>query len=113
MAKQISALGMGQLRLWETHARNWTLIPAILVTEEGHYLGPGVEQLHLTCGGHKNFESEPEPLGGCGRGVVVFNDGVSGYLITNVADIQSFVVAHLRDKHREIENFVYNGSPFA
>jgi hypothetical protein len=109
MADVISALGISQLEAWQVVAGKWTLQPGILVTEENHYLGPGVEQLHLICMGLRRHESDVQPYGGCGQGIVVLNDGFSGYLITDPETILMRVVAHIRNVHRKLEPEVYGG----
>lgn len=105
---QLSAIAMSQLEAWEAVAKRWMLNPQILVTVQGHRDGPGLEQLHLTCGGYGI--SDTGPAAGCNQTIWMIHDG-HDYITFHNSDLLAATVAHIRNVHRNMEEDVYAQVP--
>jgi hypothetical protein len=102
------AIAHGQLASWRIYARRWCLLPELRHTERGHMLGEGIEQLHLVCYGLREHCDQPMPLGPCGTSIFTLFDG-GNFLQCDIETLDTLVVAHIRNVHREMEELVYNG----
>jgi hypothetical protein len=105
---QISAIATKQLDQWKIYARRWVVFPEMRETDDNHALGQGIQQLHLVCAGLRDHAEQSMPFGPCGTSILcIFNGG--SFLGTDVETLESFVIAHLRNVHRKMEDVVYNG----
>ena len=110
MRRPLAEIARTQLAAWETVASHWILTPVYLATQEGHRDGPGVSQLHYTCGGMKGHANDSAlPEGGCGQAIYAIDNGTGGYC-TSSAIILAAVTAHIRNVHRGLEDMVYNNA---
>lgn len=107
--KAIHPIAQKQLEQWSFYAKRWGLRAETRETEEGHKLGKGVLQLHLVCAGYAGNYDEPVPWGPCGTSVYTIHDG-GNFSVFDTETINSLVVAHIRNVHRDIEETVYNGT---
>lgn len=106
---QISALAHSQLEQWRIYARRWQVVTEYQVTPDNHPKGGGISQMHLVCAGLRHQFDQPMPWGPCGQTIQVIYDG-DHFVMVDVETVESLIVAHIRNVHREIEEAVYNGS---
>lgn len=104
--RELANLALSQLAAWEAVAKHWVMLPTYLCTESGHREGPGVWQLHYTCGGMDNHRTESPPYGPCGQAIMTIDNG-HGSFYTSPGLVLAAVTTHIRNVHRDLEGMVY------
>lgn len=107
--RQISALAHEQLEAWRKYARVWIVAPEVRHEgQNGYRINPGKPEIHLVCLGLYHPSGNYLTVTGCGQSIFQINDG-ENWRNFDIETLESLIVAHIRNVHREIEDAVYSG----